>query len=142
MKEAFTKPMAHFIPLVEGMEAQCLASLSTDELADIVFQCKQKENQVVFQKNPDVLVREIGSEWVLVPTGDYAQHFNGMISLNEFSYFVWDQLSEPKSLGQLLQAAYDEFEDEHHMLDIQLRDIVFRFYHLGLFQVVKPENNV
>jgi hypothetical protein len=67
MKRVFSKPEAHFMPLAEGMDTKCLASSSQDELLRVFDKCKNAEDSFFFPVNPDVLVREIGNEWVFVP---------------------------------------------------------------------------
>ena len=136
MKGVFTKPVAHFMPLAKGMDTNCLASSSQDELTRIYKICKDAEDSFVFQVNPDVLVREIANEWVLVPTGEFAQQFNGMISLNIFSHFVWQQFEKPNTLGAALQATHDQFDDPHRMMDIQVRHLVQEYALMGLFKKV------
>lgn len=132
MKKVYTKPVALYIPLVEGMDARCLNSLSHDELAGIVIQCKEAQALRIYQQNPDVLIRNVGDEWVMVPTGEFAQRFNGMISLNIFSQFVWQQFEQPHSVGDVLQAAHAQFEDPNHMLDVQVRKLISDFARMGL----------
>lgn len=138
MKEVFTKSVALFIPLVEGMDARCLTNLSHDELEDIVLQCKEALDSRIYQQNPDILIRNVGDEWVMVPTGELAQRFNGMISLNIFSQFVWQQFEQPHTLIDVLQAAHDQFEDPHHMLELQIRKLVTDYIRLGLLR--KPSS--
>ena len=41
--------------------------------------------------NEDYIVREIAGETILVPTGASAEHFNGMLTLNETSRFLWER---------------------------------------------------
>lgn len=38
--------------------------------------------------NEDYILREIAGETILVPTGASADHFNGMLTLNETSRFL------------------------------------------------------
>lgn len=132
MKEVFTKPVALFIPLVEGMDARCLTNLSHDELAGVVINCKEALDLRIYQQNPDILIRNVGDEWIMVPTGDFAQRFNGMISLNIFSQFVWQQFEQPHSEGEVLQATHAQFEDPDHMLDVQVRKLISDFTRMGL----------
>ena len=40
--------------------------------------------------NEDYILREIAGETILVPTGASADHFNGMLTLNETSRFLWE----------------------------------------------------
>lgn len=141
MSKIFTKPIAHVLPLIEGMDAGVLSSMSDAELSDVLNKCKKSEEQHVYQVNPDVILREIGDEYMLIPTGQLAQYFNGMISLNYFSHFIWQQFEKPHTLGEVLQAAHEQFEDPHHMLDIQVRKLVLDFRQMGIIAIVKDSNN-
>ena len=38
----------------------------------------------------EFIEREIVGETVLIPTGETAAHFNGLISVNELGRFIWD----------------------------------------------------
>lgn len=140
MKQVFTKPLAHFIPLPQGNDATMLATLTDEELHDVLCRSRQVEEEQVYQVNPDLIVREIGDEWMLVPTGEFAQHFNGMISLNFFSHYILQQFEQPTSLGAVLSAAHEQFNDPHHMLDIQVRKLVVDFAQMGVLARVKNNN--
>ncbi len=136
MKEIFCGATAHIIPLPKEVDATKLATLTSEELAEVMHRGLKEEDGWVFKVNPDLIVRQIGDEWMLVPTGEFAQHFNGMISLNVFSHFVWQQFEEPNTLGAVLRAAHDEFDDPNHMLDIQVRHLVQEYVQMGLFKII------
>jgi len=129
----FKKPLGHFVLLPDDVDAGALAGMSDAELEKILRRSKNVEDSFSFKVNPEMIVRQIGDHWMLVPTGKYAQRFNGVISLNVFSYFVWKQFEQPNSLGSVLRAAHDQFEDPHHMLDIQVRNLVQDYVRMGLF---------
>lgn len=123
--------------LSQGDDATMLASLTDEELQNVLCRSRQVEEELVFQVNPDVIVREIGDEWMLVPTGTFAQHFNGMISLNFISHYILQQFEQPNSLGAVLSAAHGEFDDPNHMLDIQVRKLVVDFTQMGIIGIVE-----
>ena len=132
MKQVFCSPIAHIVPLAEGIDARTLAELPEEKFASVLHACKEAEEGLVFQVNPDLICREIGDEWMLVPTGEFAQHFNGMISQNEFSHFIWQQFSEPRSFGEVLSAVREEFEDDEGNMDIEVRHQIEDFARMGL----------
>lgn len=136
MKSVFTKPVAHFTPLAEGVDASVLASMGESEMACVLKKCKEVEEKQVYQANPDVIFREIGEEFVLIPTGQFAQHFNGMISLNIFSHFVWQQFEKPNTVKEALRSAHEQYSDPQHMLDIQVRKLVMDYVEMGLLTKV------
>lgn len=137
MKSNYGKPMFHYLPLVEGMDADNLAFLPDNELLKVVQQCKAKEGSRVFQANPDFVVTSIADEYMAVPTGEMAQLFNGMVSLNKTGFFIWEQFKEAKTLDEVLTAAKQRFADEDHCLDLQLREYVTRFNLLNLLIEIK-----
>lgn len=107
-----------------------------EAFCEVFMQCIEAEDSRVFQVNPDIIVRQIGDEWLLIPTGEFAQHFNGMISLNEFSHFVWQQLEQPLSVREVLNAVQAEYEDEDNTMEIEVRRLMEDYVNLGLFREV------
>lgn len=132
MKQAFGRPIAHVVPLAKGIDARTLAELPDQELAQVWHACRQLEDDRVFQVNPDVIPREIGDEWMLVPTGTLAQNFNGMISLNATSHFVWNQFAEPHSIAEVMQAVHAEYEDATHIMDLEVHRLIEDYANMGL----------
>jgi len=141
MKRAFLKPVLHIVPLPKGTDVAMLSQHSDEELLKVYRQGKQEEEDVVLRANPDIIVREIGDEWILVPTGEMAQYFNGMVSLNEFGHFIWQQFAEPCSIGQVLQAARECYGDTNHMQDIEIRSFIKEYFLMGLFLINGNDDN-
>ena len=56
------------------------------------------------------ILRQVGEDVVVVPTGETALHFNGMIMLNAVSRILWERLAEGADLPQLVAAVTAEFE--------------------------------
>ena len=133
MNQPYCRSVMHIFSNTSSVSPATLASLSTEELKSVLLQCKNTEDNKKYRVNPDIIVRQVGNEWLLVPTGEYAQHFNGMISLNEFSYFIWQQFETTHTLGQALDAAKEEFEDVEHTLEIEVRRLVYEYVNMNLF---------
>jgi len=76
-------------------------------------------------KNPDLVLRTIAGESVLIPTGKLASVFNGMISLNGVAAFIWEKMEEISDREELVQMILDRYEideetarkDVHGFLD-------------------------
>jgi hypothetical protein len=134
MKKVFNRPMFHFIPFPKGMRGDMIASLPDQEFQDVVRQCKEQEDAIVFLVNPDYVITPVSDEFLAVPTGDLAQEFNGMISLNKTGYFIWEQFTQPKSVREALHSAKERFNDESGELELQFREYVNRFRFLKLIQ--------
>ena len=76
--------------------------------------------KIKMKRNPDLICRSIAGETVLVPTGQLAQNFNGMITLNEVAAFIWENLEKVDSQDELLKLILDEFEVEEAAADADL----------------------
>ena len=58
----------------------------------------------------EFVLRQVGEDVVVVPTGETALHFNGMIMLNAVSRILWERLAEGADLPQLVAAITAEFD--------------------------------
>ena len=135
MKKGYIKPFFLIVPNATGKSIKA-CTLTEKELSVFYQEWKSQEETRTFVQNPNIIERQIGDEWLLVPTGEFAQHWNGMISLNEIAHFIWSSFKEPTSLQQALQKARESYNDPNHALDIEVRSFVYEylFNHL-LFEV-------
>ena len=60
--------------------------------------------------NSDFVMRNIAGENILVPTGEAAEKFNGMITMNEVAAFMWQNIDEVESKEDLVKIVLNEFE--------------------------------
>lgn len=58
----------------------------------------------------EFVLRQVGEDVVVVPTGETALHFNCMIMLNAVSRILWERLAEGADLPQLVAAVTAEFD--------------------------------
>ena len=56
------------------------------------------------------ILREVVGENVLIPVGETALQFNGIISLNPVGATIWKQLEQNATHQQMLNAILDEFD--------------------------------
>ena len=62
------------------------------------------------KRNTNFILREIAGENILVATGEAAQIFNGMITLNDVASFIWKNIDECKTVDKLIASILDEFD--------------------------------
>lgn len=62
------------------------------------------------KRNPDLILRRIADEIILVPTGEMAQKFNGMITLNPVAALIWENLEDINNEGEMVNIVLDAFE--------------------------------
>ena len=58
------------------------------------------------------VLREIVGEAVLVPVGESAARFNGLLTINELGKFIWENLESSKDEEDLLHKILEEYEVE------------------------------
>ena len=60
----------------------------------------------------EFILREVAGETLLVPVGETALKFNGMITLNRVSAIIWKALSEQTSCDEILGQILARFDVE------------------------------
>jgi hypothetical protein len=58
----------------------------------------------------EYVLRQIGDDYVIVPVGNAALGFNGMITVNETGVSLWEQLVKGTSKEGLLQTLLETYE--------------------------------
>lgn len=85
-----------------------------------------------YRTNPDFLLREIAGDAILVPVGDSAAQFNGMISVNETFRFLWELFQEPHTVGEAVEAAAKEFDGAPAVIEEDIRAYVSESIQYGI----------
>lgn len=84
----------------------------------------------------DFVSREIAGEYVLVPTGETSQEFNGMLTMTETANFIWEHLEETENFEALVDLITDNFEVERQTAARDAADFVNELLKHGM---VKPD---
>ena len=58
----------------------------------------------------EFILREIAGETVLVPTGNTAQEFNGLLTLSESAAFIWENIEKVESLEEMIELILENYE--------------------------------
>ena len=56
------------------------------------------------------VLRQVADTWVVLPLGDAAVDFSGMLTLNESGAMLWRVLEQGASREELVAALLDEYE--------------------------------
>lgn len=76
------------------------------------------------QFKKEFMLREIVGEAVLIPTGETAAHFNGLISVNELGKFIWENYEKAQDEDELLGFILDEYEVEKEVAKADLAEFL------------------
>ena len=58
----------------------------------------------------DFLLRQVADSWVILPIGQSAVNFDGMLTLNDSAVMLWKQLQQGTDTASLVRSLTDEFE--------------------------------
>lgn len=83
------------------------------------------------KKNPDLIMRDIAGECVLIPTGEMAAKFNGMITLNASAKFIWEHMEEVSSCEELTALLLDAFEVDEETAARDVQGFIATAIHVG-----------
>ena len=70
------------------------------------------------------VLREIVGEAVLVPIGESAARFNGLLTVNELGKFIWENIESAKDEDELLQKILDEYEVDRDVAKADLDEFL------------------
>ena len=62
------------------------------------------------ERTKEFIKRNIAGEIVLVPSGQTAREFNGMVTLTETGEFIWEHIEEAESFNHLVLLILEEYE--------------------------------
>ncbi len=66
-----------------------------------------------FQSKRDYVHRRIADNDVLISVGENIANFNGYIELNSSTAFLWDEMKEPRTSGELEKLLEEHFHLSH-----------------------------
>ncbi|MBO4821148.1 MAG: PqqD family protein [Prevotella sp.] len=61
-------------------------------------------------KTQTFIQRDISGETMLIPIGETARNFNGMITLQGIGGFIWEHIEEAESLEHLIDMVTAEYD--------------------------------
>lgn len=80
----------------------------------------------------DFILREIAGDFVLVPTGNTAMEFNGLIAINEIGSFLWKNLQSEITREQLVQKVLEEYEIDSETVKKDVDQFLSKLVNAGI----------
>ncbi len=74
--------------------------------------------------NGRFVVRDIAGDTVIVPVGETALHYNGMITVNKTGAVIWNALEKGCDYGYLVQLLTDTFEVDAETASADIKDFL------------------
>lgn len=72
------------------------------------------------KRNDNFLLKELAGQHILIPIGDYAVDFHGVITLNPTGKLIWENMEKDTSVSELVQLLVKEYNIEE---DVALNDV-------------------
>lgn len=123
MKLLYKVPKLYHFPNMGKLSGHQLSLLSDGELVQYIRQSKEIEYAKVYKANPDVVMREVDGDCLLVPTGNDIA-INGLITLNPIAQFLWQQFQTPSTIPEVLAKAKEKYDDESGSMERDIRCFV------------------
>ena len=79
----------------------------------------------------DFILRQIADEYMLVPIGQAATRFNGLISMNEIGHFIFQTLEKDVTEGQIVDQILSEYDIDRATACRDLREFLQQLRDLG-----------
>jgi hypothetical protein len=73
---------------------------------------------------PGYMLRDIAGQPIVVAVGPAAEHFNGVINLNQTGAFIWRQLIEGTTPNDLLHTMLATFEVNKQTAEADIQEFV------------------
>ncbi len=86
------------------------------------------------KKNPEFILKEIGNEIVLVPFGNKAVNFNGMVTFNETAKFLWENAVGDFNENSLALCLIEEYDVDMETAIITCRDFIRSLGEVGAIE--------
>lgn len=123
MKLLYKIPKLCHFPNMGKLPSHQLSLLSDEEFVQYIRQSKEIEYAKVYKANPNVVMREVDGDCLLIPTGNDIA-INGLITLNPIAQFLWQQFQTPSTIPEVLAKAKEKYEDEEGCMERDIRCFV------------------
>lgn len=67
---------------------------------------------IVIKKNPRIVARKSGSEYILVPITDNVANMEAVYAMNDTAALVWDNIDGMKSLDEIATLISERYETD------------------------------
>lgn len=81
------------------------------------------------------LLRNVAGNYVIVPVGDDAVEFNGIVTLNESGKFLWDLLENEITKEELLKKFMEEYNVTEETAKADIKEFMQTLLDSGIVEV-------
>lgn len=96
-----------------------------------------KDESVVYEKNKDVVTRDIDGELFLLPLIRTRNEINALFTLSGVASQIWDLIDGTKSLGKIKAKVMEEYSVEEAVLEKDLEKFIKDAKEINIIKKVK-----
>lgn len=82
----------------------------------------------------EFVLREIGGDYIIIPTGNTVLTFNGLITVNEVGVFIWKMLQKDVTFDELVQGILREYDVEESVAREDIREFLDKLIAGGILK--------
>jgi hypothetical protein len=90
----------------------------------------------VYRQSGEVVARQVGSEWILVPIRRSPDSLDFVYTLDEVAAFVWELIDGKHSIDEIVTRLSAEFDVDY---DIAIRDVESLLADLAAESLIVPQ---
>ena len=84
--------------------------------------------------NYEFALREIMGEYILVPVGESALRFSGMITTTEVGAFLWRHLPEVHREEELVRLVIEDYEIDRETAEADIGEFLQKLREMGILE--------
>lgn len=77
------------------------------------------------------VLSEIGGSYIVIPTGSETVDLNGMITLNETGYFMWNKMQNDITKEELIDEFLKEYDVERDVVSADIDEFIEKLKGIG-----------
>ena len=93
----------------------------------------------IIRANPNLLIREIAGEHLLIPVGEIAMNVHGMISLSESGLLLWQKLQQECLETDLVDCILNEYDIDRETAAADVHEFLEKIKNIGIVEVYDTE---
>lgn len=84
--------------------------------------------------SPDIILREIVDEHILIPVGEMARKTHGMINLSESGLLLWQRLQQDCTQSELVDCILQEYDVARETAEADVQAFLNKLNQLGILE--------
>lgn len=89
----------------------------------------------------DFIIREIAGQYVIVPTGEEALRYNGLLTISSTAAFLLNNYANAEDLNALIKMLMDEFEVDPKTAIEDVLGFTKTMLDRGFIEMTDPDRN-